>query len=276
MWNMDSTENLANAPFAEFIYGCKVTESLWEATWIHLTSAPSLLWKTNFFGHPTCSAMFFYQQDHRELRYSQSHLEGDRPRNTAKRGERHLKLFVSKKKMKKLCQRKKKGLHTVLIPIDAIIPMDHGKSDLSTSPTMTERAVRRKRSWRTKRWERKAGTENDNEKTATSRPRARQRRRQGNDQENGDADATKITSNNVTIPYLRIKCTKTKQNICHRQSVGSIHSLTTDVGRPSSDPAPPTSQPGKVRDPINIYLGKNWKIIWSNTTWKSNQHIWKK
>ena len=120
--------------------------------------------------------------------------------------------------------KEKKGLHTVLIPIDAIIPMDHGKSDLSTSPTMTERAVRRKRSWRTKRWERKAGTENDNEKTATSRPRARQRRRQGNDQENGDADATKITSNNVTIPYLRIKCTTTKQNICHRQSVGSIHS----------------------------------------------------
>ena len=111
MWNMDSTENLANAPFAEFIYGCKVTESLWEATWIHLTSAPSLLWKTNFFGHPTCSAMFFYQQDHRELRYSQSHLEGDRPRNTAKREERHLKLFVSKKTMKKLCQRKKKELH---------------------------------------------------------------------------------------------------------------------------------------------------------------------
>ena len=102
--------------------------------------------------------------------------------------------------------------------------MDHGKSDLSTSPTMTERAVRRKRSWRTKRWERKAGTENDNEKTATSRPRARQRRRQSNDQDNGDAGATKITSNNVTIPYLRIKCTTTKQNICHRQSVGSIHS----------------------------------------------------
>ena len=55
---------------------------------------PHFFEKQTFSGHPTCSKMFFYQQDHRELRYSQSHCEGDRPRNTAKREERHLKLFV--------------------------------------------------------------------------------------------------------------------------------------------------------------------------------------
>ena len=65
--------------------------------------------KQTFSVHPTCSAMFFYQQDHRELRYSQSHLEGDRPRNTVKREERHLKLLVEEDE--KTLPKEKKGIH---------------------------------------------------------------------------------------------------------------------------------------------------------------------
>ena len=69
---------------------------------------PHFFEKQTFSGHPTCSKMFFYQQDHRELRYSQSHCEGDRPRNTAKREERHLKLFVEEDE--KTLPKEKKGI----------------------------------------------------------------------------------------------------------------------------------------------------------------------